>query len=380
MNGKKDYYEILGVPRNATKEEIKAAYRRLAMQYHPDRNKSPDAAEKFKEISEAYAVLSDDEKRRQYDMFGHAGLEGKYTPEDIFGGIDFEDLFKDIFSFSEFDRIFDIFFGGRKSRPREEYYVKGADLTYDLEISLEQAASGLKTVIEIPKVEICGTCHGSKAKPGTSPKPCPKCQGTGKIQISRVSGFTRYVQIFICDLCHGEGKIVDTPCPECGGTGKVKRFKKIKVKIPPGVDDGYQLRLTGEGEPSPVGGPPGDLYILIHVKPHPFFVRDGPNLLCEVPISFTWATLGAEIEVPTLDGKTKLKIPPGTQSETIFRLKGKGLPEFRGYGKGDLLVKVKVETPTNLTETQKKILFEFAKERGEEKNILKSGFKFRNTN
>ena len=377
MVTKKDYYEILGVPRNVTKEEIKAAYRRLAMQYHPDRNKSPDAAEKFKEISEAYAVLSDDEKRRLYDMYGHAGLEGKYTPEDIFGGIDFEDIFKDLFSFSEFDRIFDMFFGGRRPRAREEYYEvyeRGADLTYDLEISLEDVVSGLKTVIEVPRTEICDLCHGSRTKPGTAPKTCPKCHGTGKIQISRTSGFTRFVQIFTCDFCHGEGKFIDSPCPKCGGTGEIQRLRKIRVKIPPGVDEGYHLRLVGEGEPSFGRGPPGDLYIVIHVKPHPIFTREGNNIICEVPVSFTWASLGAEIEVPTLEGKTTIKIPPGTQTGDVFRLRGKGLPEVGGGKRGDQIVKIRVETPKNLTEKQKKLLLEFAKERGEEKNILKARF------
>ncbi len=370
MSGKRDYYEILGVPRNASKEEIKAAYRRLAMQYHPDRNKSPDAAEKFKEISEAYAVLSDDEKRRQYDMFGHAGLEGRYTPEDIFRGVDFEDVFKDLFSFSEFDRIFDIFFGGRRPRAREEYYEKGEDLVYNLEITLEQAASGLKTVIEVPKTEVCNVCHGSRTKPGTTPKNCPRCQGTGRIQITRTSGFAQYVQIFTCDLCGGEGKIIDNPCPECKGTGKVRRLKKIRIKIPPGVDTGHRLRIPGEGEPSMGKGPPGDLYVVIHVKPHPVFIRDGNDIIYKAPIAFTWATLGAEIEVPTLDGKTKLRIPPGTQNGTVFRLKGKGLPRLHGFGKGDELVKVMVEVPKNLTERQKKLLLEFAKERGEAENLM----------
>ena len=369
VNPHKDYYEILGVSRNATKEEIKAAYRRLAMQYHPDRNKSPDAAEKFKEISEAYAVLSDDEKRRLYDMYGHAGIEGKYTTEDLFSGIDFEDIFRDLgFGFGEFDRIFEIFFGKRR-RKEEAYGRRGRDLVYELEITLEQAATGFKTTLDVPKLEVCNVCKGSGIKPGTKPKICPRCKGKGQIQFAKVSGFTRFIQVFTCDLCGGKGKIIENPCPECRGSGRVQRLKKISVKIPAGVDTGYRLRLAGEGEPGFNGGPPGDLYIIINVKPHPIFVRDGNDIIYEAPISFTWATLGAEIEVPTLDGKEKLKIPPGTQTGTVFRLKGKGLPDVYGYGRGDELVKVVIKTPVNLTERQKNLLLEFAKEMGEDLQI-----------
>lgn len=369
MSSKRDYYDVLGVSRNASKEEIKNAYRNLALKYHPDRNKSPDAEEKFKEISEAYAVLSDDEKRRQYDMFGHAGVEARYRPEDIYRGVDFEDIFRDLgFGFGGFDSIFDFFFGGgRRSRAtvEEEYYTRGSDLSYELEITLEQAVSGVQTEIEFPRTQPCETCKGTGAKAGTSPKTCQKCHGSGRIQISRTSGFARYVQILTCDRCKGTGKVIETPCNVCRGAGMVRRTRSFRVAIPPGVDTGYSLRLAGEGEQS-LKGPPGDLYIHIHVKPHPIFTRRGNNLLCEIPIKFTWAALGAEIDIPTIDGKARLKIPPGTQSGTVFRLRGKGIPNVNKSGRGDELIRVKVETPKNLTSRQKAILMEFAKERDED--------------
>ncbi|MBS7643013.1 molecular chaperone DnaJ [Candidatus Bathyarchaeota archaeon] len=362
---KRDYYEILGVPRNASKEEIKNAYRKLALQYHPDRNKSPDAEEKFKEISEAYAVLSDDEKRLQYDQFGHAGIDGRYTWDDIFRGADFDEIFRDLgFGFGGFDSIFEMFFG----RTRRPYGPeKGSDLQYDLEITLEQAATGLKTEINVPRTETCPICHGSGASPGTEPRTCPKCHGTGQVErASQVSGYARLIQIETCPLCHGKRTLIDSPCKNCRGTGQVQRTRKISLKIPAGVDTGYHLRLRGEGEPGIRGGPPGDLYVVIHVKPHEIFERRGSDLYCEVPISFTEAALGAEIEVPTLDSKTRLKIPPGTQTGTVFRLKGRGLPNLHGLGRGDQLVKVVVRTPTKLTPRQKQLLIEFAKEMNEE--------------
>jgi molecular chaperone DnaJ len=358
---KRDYYEILGVSRDASKEEIKDAYRKLALQYHPDRNKSPEAEEKFKEISEAYAVLYDDEKRKLYDMFGHAGIDGRYTREDIFGGVDFDEIFRN-FGFG-FDSVFDIFFGGR---PRRRYGPqKGADLRYDVEITLEQAASGIKKEIQVPRTETCTMCNGSGAKPGTQPRTCPKCQGTGQVQYSRSSGFARFVQIETCNMCNGKRKIVDSPCTECKGSGNIQRTRKIVVKIPPGVDTGSHLRLKGEGERGVQGGPPGDLYIVVHVKPHEIFERDGNDLLCEVPIGIAQASLGAEIEIPTLEGKTKLKIPAGTQTGTIFRLKSKGMPNFGGHGRGDQLVRIVIRTPIKLTQKQKELLRELAKEFGE---------------
>ncbi|MGQ9469665.1 MAG: molecular chaperone DnaJ [Nitrososphaerales archaeon] len=360
---KKDYYEVLGVSRNATQEEVKNAYRKLALQYHPDRNKSPDAEEKFKEISEAYAVLSDEEKRRQYDMFGHAGIDSRYTREDIFRGVDFDEIFRDLgFGFGGFDRIFDMFFGGREQYAPE----KGYDLRYDLEISLEDAFKGLKTEIEIPRNERCDVCKGIGSRPGTEPKKCPKCHGTGQIQYTRTSGFTRFVQITTCDRCNGRKVIIENPCKECRGSGIVKRYRKIRIDVPPGVDTGYSLRLRGEGEASIKGGNPGDLYVVISVKPHKFFKRDGDDIFYDAQIGFAQSALGSEIEVPTLDGIARIKIPQGTQNGTVFRLKGKGMPRIRGFGRGDELVRVTIRTPKNLTDRQKKLLLELAKELGEE--------------
>jgi molecular chaperone DnaJ len=276
MSGRRDYYEILGIPRDASKEDLKTAYRRLALKYHPDRNKSPDAEEKFKEISEAYAVLSDDNKRKQYDAFGHAGINGRYTTEDIFRGVDFDEIFRGMgFGGGGFESIFDMFFGG--SRPRRRARPRGTDLRYDLEISLEQAASGLSTIIEFPRSEPCATCEGTGAKAGTQPKTCPQCHGTGNVQISRSSGFAHFVQVMPCDKCGGEGKIVEKPCQQCSGHGVVRRDRKIKVSVPSGVDDGYSLRLANEGEVNARGGPPGDLYVVIHVRPHKVFERDAQS-------------------------------------------------------------------------------------------------------
>lgn len=365
FRNKRDYYEVLGVPRKATKDEIKNAYRKLALQYHPDRNKSPDAEEKFKEISEAYAVLSDDEKRGQYDMFGHAGIGSRYTTEDIFRGVDFDDIFRNLgFGFGGFDRIFDTFFGGR----RDVHYgpEKGVDMRYDLEISLEEVARGLKTEIGVPRNENCRACGGTGAKPGTQPIICPACHGTGQIQHTRSMGFARFVQIVTCDRCNGKSTIIESPCKECHGSGIVKQYRRIRIDVPPGVDAGHHLRLRGEGEAGSRGGPPGDLYVVIHVKPHKIFERDEDDIVCEVPISFFQATLGDEVEVPTLEGKARLKIPPGTQYGTVFRLKGKGLPKLRGFGRGSELVKVIVRTPDRLTGRQKRLLQESAREFGEE--------------
>ena len=369
---KKDYYEILGVPRNATKEEIKNAYRKLAMKYHPDRNKSPDAEEKFKEISEAYGVLSDDEKRRQYDMFGHAGISGRYTQEDIFRTIDFDSIFRDLgFGFGRFDSIFDVLFGRRRGRRArwedwESRPIPGDDLRFDMEITLEQAVKGLKTEISVPHSKDCDVCKGTGLKPGTQPTTCPQCGGTGQLQYVRDSGTTRFVQITTCPRCGGRGQIIEHPCPKCKGTGKVQVKRKIAVDIPPGVDTGTRLRIRGEGEPGKRGGPPGDLYVVIHVKPHPVFEREGNDLYTEVPITFSQAALGAKIEVPTIDSKAELKIPPGTQSHTLFRLKGKGVPDISGRGRGDEYVRVIVKTPKKLTPRQRELFKQLAEE--EKKN------------
>ncbi|MFQ5763099.1 MAG: molecular chaperone DnaJ, partial [Candidatus Bathyarchaeia archaeon] len=352
---KRDYYEILGVSRNATKDELKSAYRKLALKHHPDRNKSHEAEEKFKEISEAYAVLSDDDKRRQYDLYGHAGIEGRYTAEDIFRGVDFDQIFRDLgFGFGGFGSIFDMFFGNRATGFGTYAPTRGRDIEYAMDIALEEAYTGLTTEIQLPRIERCDVCGGSGASLGSQRQTCSKCKGTGHVQYRRVSGFSQFVQIVPCDSCHGEGSYIEKPCKECSGKGAVKRSRKLRVKIPAGVDTGHHLRLAGEGEANPDGGPPGDLYISIQVKPHKFFERSGDDLYCEMPITFPQATLGSEVEVLNLDGKAKLKIPAGTQSGTFLRLKGRGMPRRSRFGgKGDLYVKVQVKTPTSLTERQR---------------------------
>jgi molecular chaperone DnaJ len=365
MGEKRDYYEVLGVSNDASGEEIKNAYRKLAFQYHPDRNKSPDAEEKFKEISEAYAVLSDDEKRKQYDMYGHEGIGEKYTQEDIFRGANFNDIFRD-FGFGGFDDIFDMFFG----RQRRQVSVKGADLAYDLEVTLEEVASGLEKEIYVPGTEKCDICKGSGVAPGTRPRTCSRCNGTGEIQYATSTGFGQFVQIKTCDLCGGKGTIIDSPCKNCNGTGILSRNRKVLMNIPPGVEDGSTMQLAGEGEAGIRGGPPGDLYVTVHVKPNDVFERRDSNILYEATIGFTQAALGAEIDVPTLGGRAKLRIPAGTQTSTIFRLKNEGLPNLNGSGHGDELVRVTVHVPTELTQRQRELLTELAKEIGE--NVDKS--------
>ncbi len=365
MGEKRDYYEVLGVLKNASKEEIKNAYRKLALQYHPDRNKSPEAEEKFKEFSEAYAVLSDDEKRRQYDIYGHAGIGEKYSPEDIFRGTDFRDIFRDSgFGFGGFDDIFNVFFGHQ--RRWQQGPQKGADLGYDLEITLEDVASGLEREIYVPRTERCDICKGSGASPGTTPRRCSRCNGTGQLQRTTSTGFGQFIQIETCNLCGGRGVLIDSPCKSCQGTGLVSRNRKILVKIPPGIEDGSRMRLASEGEAGAKGGPSGDLYVIIHVKPHETFRRRDSDILYEATIGPIQATLGAEIDVPTLEGKAKLKIPAGTQTSTVFKLKGKGLPRISGFGHGDELIRVTVRIPTKLTSRQREMLTELAKEFGED--------------
>ena len=366
MSQKRDYYEVLGVPKNSNKDDIKDAYRKLALQYHPDRNKEPGAEEKFKEISEAYAVLSDDEKRLQYDQFGHAGIGSRYTTEDIFRGVDFSDVFRDLgsgnFGLGGFGSIFERFFGGGRSRSEE--VQGGGDLRFDLHISLEDAAFGIEREIEIPRIETCNICNGSGAQSGTSPRQCSKCRGSGQVQYVRSSGFTRIITMQTCDSCHGRGMIIDKPCRNCQGSGKEEKKRRIKVKIPAGVDEGFSLRLRGEGDAGSHGTQPGDLYIVIHVNPHRSFERQGNDIYYETDVSFFHLALGGEVKVPTLEGEASLKIPSGTQSETIFRLRGRGIPNLRNRQRGDELVKVKVQVPKDLTDRQKKMLLELAKEMG----------------
>ncbi|VVB51565.1 Chaperone protein DnaJ [uncultured archaeon] len=370
MATKRDYYEILGVDKKASADDIKSAYRKLAMQYHPDKNKSPDAEEKFKEISEAYAVLSDQSKRQQYDQFGHAGIDQRYSQEDIFRGVDFEDLFRDIGMGGMGGRgrggggIFDIFFGGGGGG-RREVPSRGSDLLYELAINLEDAAKGKAVELEVPRTENCDVCHGSGARPGTSPKTCSTCNGSGQVNRTQNTPFGRFMTTSTCGTCHGTGTIIDSPCMTCHGSGTVQKRRKIEVKIPPGVDTGSRLRVSGEGEAGGKGGPTGDLYVEINVRPHNIFTRNENDLIMEATISFTQAALGDEIIVPTLDGKAEMKVPPGTQSGHVFRLKGKGMPGLHYSGKGDQLVKIKVEIPTKLTDRQKELLREFAQIGGE---------------
>jgi molecular chaperone DnaJ len=375
MAEKRDYYEVLGVTKNASKDEIKDAYRKLAMQYHPDRNKAPDAEEKFKEISEAYAVLSDDEKRQQYDVLGHAGFDQRYSTEDIFRGADFESIFRDIgFGFGDLFRTF--FGGGFGVGGFRERINRGQDLVYDLEIALEEAAKGTEKEIEVPRTEKCEVCGGSGASPGTSPRTCPKCNGAGKVQHMRKSSFAMYVQVTPCSTCRGKGKIIDSPCNNCHGTGLVKKRRKISVKIPVGIDEGYQLRLRGEGEMAPNGGEAGDLYVLVHIAQHELFMREGDDLWHVLIIGYPQAALGAEVSVPTLDGSTTVKIRPGTQAGETIRLKGKGMPRFRGYGKGALLVRVGISVPEKLTPKQRELLEQLAEEFNQDVKSKKSRFGF----
>jgi molecular chaperone DnaJ len=340
---KRDYYEVLGVNRDASEEDIKKAYRKLAMKHHPDRNPdNPKAEERFKEAKEAYEILTDSHKRGAYDQFGHAGVDPGAAAGAGAGFGNFADAFGDIFS--------DIFGGGRS----RSSVFRGADLRYNLEISLEEAARGTDTRIRIPTMEECATCHGSGAKPGTSPTTCPSCHGQGQVRVQQ--GFFSIQQT--CPRCHGSGKIVTAPCTSCGGVGRLKQHKTLSVKIPAGVDEGDRIRLTGEGEAGVNGGPPGDLYVVVHLRAHSVFQRDHNDLHCEMPISITTAALGGDIEIPTLDGYAKIKVPPETQTGKVFRLRGKGIKGVRAASHGDLLCHVLVETPVNLTARQRELLIE----------------------
>lgn len=352
MSNKRDYYEVLSVSRTATEQEIKSAYRRLAVKYHPDKNPNDATAEeKFKEAAEAYSVLSDAEQRRRYDRFGHAGVSSSAGAGNWgapgFGGI--EDILGDLFGFGDV-------FGGARGGARRSSAQRGADLRYDLEISLEDAAKGMTAQLRIPRLETCDTCTGSGAKAGTQPENCSTCSGTGQVRYQQ--GFFSVART--CHVCRGAGRVVKDPCETCNGAGRVEREKQMEVKIPAGVETGSRLRVSGEGESGVQGGAHGDLYVVIHVAEHDQFERQGNNLYEAVPISFAQAALGAEIMVDTLDGEEKLKIPTGTQTGTVFRLRGKGMPALGGRGKGDLFVSVTVMTPTSLTREQRRLLEQLA--------------------
>lgn len=347
MADKRDYYEVLGVGKDVSDADLKKAYRRLAMKYHPDRNEGDAAAEeKFKEAKEAYDVLSDSQKRAAYNQFGHAGVDNSAAGAGGPGGAGFGDIFDSVFG--------DIFGGARGGGGRERVY-RGADLRYDMELTLEDAVAGTTTKIDVPKLEACGTCSGTGARKGSKPVTCGTCGGVGQVRMQQ--GFFSVQQT--CPQCRGTGQIISDPCPDCKGQGRVRRSKTISVKIPPGVDNGDRIRLSGEGEAGENNGPAGDLYVHILVKEHPIFERDGNDLYCDVPISIASAALGGELEVPTLNGKVKLKIPNETQSGKMFRLRGKGVKSVRSSSTGDLLCRVMVETPVNLSKKQKELLQEF---------------------
>ncbi|GIO85343.1 chaperone protein DnaJ [Paenibacillus faecis] len=352
MAEKRDYYEVLGLSKNASDDEIKKAYRKLARQYHPDVNKASDAEAKFKEVKEAYDVLSDSGKRARYDQYGHI------DPNQGMGG------FGGGGDFGGFGDIFDMFFGGGGRRDPNAPQ-RGNDLQYAMTIEFKEAVFGKETDITIPRTENCDTCFGSGAKPGTKPETCSVCHGSGQQEVVQNTPFGRMVNRRSCSHCGGRGQIIREKCPTCAGSGKVKKQRKIHVRIPAGVDDGAQLRMSGEGEGGLRGGPAGDLYIVIRVKPDEFFDREGDDIYCEFPLTFAQAALGDEIEVPTLTGKAKVKIPAGTQTGRYFRLKGQGVPRLRGIGNGDQHIKVVVVTPSNLSEEQKELLRQFAALDGE---------------
>lgn len=401
MTEKSDYYTILGVDREASKDEIKRAYRRLAKKHHPDLNKDnpKEAEEKFKEVSEAYEVLSDPQKRVNYDRFGHAGVnfgQGGFEWSDFTRYGDIEDIFGDLFkSFfggnfgfgrtrgggvgaSVGSSLFDVFFGGGEpgyTRAEERYRPeRGSDIRYDLEIDLEDAAKGIEREITLPKEESCTSCNGTGASSGGL-ETCSACGGAGQVKRAQSHGFAQFISISACPHCGGSGQVIKTPCKECDGRGKIRVTKQISVRIPPGVDTGSRLRVAGEGGAGERGGPPGDLYVVMHVKEHEFFKRAGDDLFCEVPVRFAQAAFGDEIEVRTIDGSSaRIKVPAGTQSGTNFRLKNKGMPDLKSYGRGNMLVRVKVVTPKKLSKKQKDLLYEFDKgEQGQEREEVVGG-------
>ncbi|MFH1650767.1 MAG: molecular chaperone DnaJ [Chloroflexota bacterium] len=346
---KRDYYEVLGVGSDASGEEIRKAFRKLAFQYHPDRNAEDGSSEKFKEINEAYEVLSNEEKRAAYDRFGHEGVNGSGRG---FEGFDF--------SFGGFGDIFEAFFGGATGRTRRGAQ-RGADLELRLTITFEEAALGGEKEITLSRIELCTTCQGSGARPGTKPERCSQCNGSGQVRRVQQSVFGRFINTAPCDRCHGTGEVVSNPCQECRGTGRHRYQRKSSVAIPGGVDTGSQIRLSGEGDAGARGGMPGDLYLSLTVKPHEFFLRDGDDIVYELPVNFAEAALGTKVDVPTLDGETELKIPGGSQTGRIFRLKDRGAARLRRGGRGDEVVRLKVVTPESLNKQQRKLFEELAR-------------------
>ncbi len=354
----RDYYEVLGVPKNASQDDLKAAFRRLARQYHPDVNKAPDAEERFKEINEAFAVLSDDEKRAAYDRYGHAGVKGAGGAPDFsvdFGN--FADIFEEFFGMGGF---------GRTSQRARNAPRRGADLQYKVSLTFEEAVFGVEKEVEISRDESCHTCRGTGAEPGTSPQRCPTCNGTGEVRQVRQTLLGSMVQVTTCPTCNGAGEVVSTPCHTCRGRGQERKTVHKVVSVPAGVDNGTQIRLAGEGQPGENMGPNGNLYLEVAVKPHQFFHRRDDNILLNLSINIAQAALGAEIEVPTLDGKAKLSVPAGTQPGNMFTLKGKGVPHLRSNGRGDELVMIEVEVPTRLSADQRRIFEELARTLGSE--------------
>lgn len=347
MAANSDYYDVLGVDRSASQRDIKKAYRQMARKYHPDVSDAPDAEARFKEINEAYQVLSDDEKRRAYDRFGHAGLEGGRVGFDVGG-------FRDPFEI--FEEVFGQGFGFRTTRRRGPR--RGSDLRYDLRLTFEEAVFGCDKDIEVTRYEVCPECEGSGAAPGTSPTRCAKCNGSGRVRQVQRSILGSFVSVTDCPACRGEGVTVQSPCPRCGGDKRLRVTREISVTIPPGVDTGTRIRLTGEGEMGERGGPPGNLYIVVEVEPHPVFRRRDDDILIELRVNVAQAALGADVEVPTLDGQEMVSVPPGTQSDTVLRLRDKGVPHVRRNGRGDQLVLIRVDVPENLSRSQRQLFQE----------------------